>query len=121
MASFPSDNSHTADVSYLASPGYLNPPNWWDCSKVMAVPQWQYVERCAHQHTQVVISGMLGTADWGTTDLGPIDTLIEGLVDQTNHADVVASHNVKAQNGLLTGIRVIGLANDALNTILQDL
>lgn len=64
---------------------------------------------------------MLSAANWGTADLSPIDTVIDGLVHQTNHTDVVASHNVEAQDGFLTGIGVIGLTDDTLNTVLQDL
>lgn len=51
-------------------------------------------------------SRVLDTADRGTTDLGPVDTVVYGLIDKADQTDIVATHNVEAQNSLLAGVRV---------------
>lgn len=38
---------------------------------------------------------MLDAPDGGTVDLRPVDAVIEGLVDETHDADVVAADDVE--------------------------
>lgn len=64
---------------------------------------------------------MLDTANGNTLDLGPVDAVIEGLIDQANETDIVATDDKEAQGSFLAGLSIFRFANDAFNRVLKDL
>lgn len=67
------------------------------------------------------LSGVLDAADGVALDLGPVDGLVECLVDQTYEADVITTDNVHAQGDLDGVLDIIRLPYATFNAVLKNL
>lgn len=65
-------------------------------------------------------SDVLRTADDVSPNFGPVDALVELLVDQAADDDIVAADEVEAMLDFGAGLRVITRADDALDSRGQD-
>ena len=64
---------------------------------------------------------MLCRPDHRALDLGPVDTGIERLVDEPDHAHGIASDDVHAQGHLGRRLAILAAADHALDRAPQDL
>jgi hypothetical protein len=64
---------------------------------------------------------VLDTADRGAFDRRPVNGVIKLLIDDAHEADVVAADYVEPKGHLHRRLGVLGLADDALNGVLEDL
>lgn len=60
---------------------------------------------------------MLCGADSGTSDLRPVDLALDRFVYEADETNIVASDDVEAEGHRLGIIRIIGCADDSLQSI----
>lgn len=64
---------------------------------------------------------MFGGPNYFPAYVCPVDALIEGLIDQPNNTDVVASNNVQTEGNFLTGLIILNGTDYPLNSAFQYL
>lgn len=82
---------------------------------------WSRELRSLLEHNDPRLSRVLGATDGHSTDLSPIDAVVELLINKTYNTNIVAADDVQPKRNLFTGISVLVLAYDTLDGTLKYL